>query len=280
MRTGAGVPIFGAMPTWTEVVLRASGHRGCRPAVTDVRTGDVLTYDMLAKQVGHAAAALRARGLVPGEPVIVHLPPGHDYPLAVHAVTAAGALVVPLAADMDRDAFYERLSSSRARMMITDAALAERAAAAVGDSRIRRILTFAEVAETVCPDGVDDPVPPGPDAPALTFDGRRALSHAHVVAELGRLVPEAMIRERDFVLVGTCEPREQAAVFDLALMGGAHVVAAPGATAGECRRLIEEYGITVAAVPQGMVREPAESQWLRVPVSVYGHTMDLVMPRR
>ncbi|MGV9537676.1 hypothetical protein ACWDR9_29035, partial [Streptosporangium sandarakinum] len=36
------------MPTWTDVVLSAAGHRGERPAVTDAATGDVLSYAALA----------------------------------------------------------------------------------------------------------------------------------------------------------------------------------------------------------------------------------------
>ncbi|NYF42281.1 acyl-coenzyme A synthetase/AMP-(fatty) acid ligase [Streptosporangium sandarakinum] len=314
------------MPTWTDVVLSAAGHRGERPAVTDAATGDVLSYAALAGRIGPATAELRDRGVAPGDRVVVRLPPGPGFPLAVHAAAAAGALVVPLAADLDRDVFYECLAASRARMMITDRVQAEWSMRVAGDSRVRQILTLEEVTSPR-PDGPGAPprrgpvvppqrdpgaqprrgpsvppqrgpsapprrgpgVPPrrgaavrsrgGAEAPALTFDGSRVISHAGVVAELRRLAPEAMLRERDRVLVATTEPRAQAALFDLALMGGAHVVAAPGATPGECRALIEEYGITVAAVPPWAVARPAGSRWPRVTVSAYGRSTELVIPR-
>ncbi|MEU9835149.1 AMP-binding protein [Streptosporangium sp. NPDC048047] len=323
------------MPTWTDVVLTAAGHRGERPAVTDAATGDVLSYAALAGRVGQATAELRDRGVGPGDRVVVRLPPGPGFPIAVHAAAAAGALVVPLAADLDRDVFYECLSASHARMMITDRAQAERSMRVAGESRVRQILTLEalETLETLeevtspRPDGPGVPsrrgpvvppqrdpgvqprrgpsVPPqrgpsapprrgpglpprrgaavrsrgGAEAPALTFDGRRVISHAGVVAELLRLAPEAMLRERDRVLVATTEPRAQTVLFDLALMGGAHVVAAPGATPGECRALIEEYGVTVAAVPPWALTRPAGSRWPRVTVSAYGRSTELVIPR-
>lgn len=262
------------MATWTEVVLGDAGRRGGRPAVTDASTDEVLAYDMLLKRQGRAAAGLRERGLTPGDPVLVHLPPGRHYPLAVHAAAAAGGLVVPLEADLDLELFYERLSSSKARMLITNSDLARWSTTAVGDSRIRQIFTFGHVPGATSFADLDGPPGPTPPGPAVTFDGFQVLGHDEVVRELRRLSTEVRIRERDVVLVAATEAREQAALFDLALMGGAHVIAAAGASLGECRELIDRHHVTIAAVPP-RIAPLLGGQHIRP--TVYGRTMELVL---
>lgn len=262
------------MATWTDVVLGDAGRRGGRPAVTDVRTGEVLAYDMLLKRLGRAAAGLRERGLTPGDPVLVHLPPGRHYPLAVHAAAAAGGLVVPLEADMDLELFYERLSTSKARMLITNDDLARWSTSAVGDSRIRQIFTFGEVPGATPFSDLDGPPRPTPGGPAVTFDGFQVLGHADVVSELHRMAEEIRIRERDVVLVAATEAREQAAMFDLALMAGAHVIAAPGATLTECRELMRTHHVTIAAAPPRLAPVLGGDH---VRPAAYGRTLELVL---
>lgn len=262
------------MSTWTDVVLGVAGRRGGRSAVTDARTGEVLAYDMLVKRLERAAAGLRDRGLAHGDPVLVHLPPGRDYPLAVHAAAVAGGLVTPLEADMDLELFYERLSSSGARMMITDEDLARRSTSAVGDSRIRQIFTFGEVPGMTPFGDLDGPPCPPAGGAAVTFNGVHVLSHDQVVAELRRLTTVLPLRERDVVLVAATESHEQSAIFDLALMAGAHVVAAPGASAGECRELIARHHVTVTAAPPRVAPHlPGEHHRL----AVHGHLMEVVL---
>ncbi|MFI6323836.1 AMP-binding protein [Nonomuraea sp. NPDC050556] len=262
------------MATWTDVVLGDAGRRGGRPAVTDVRTGEVLAYDMLMKKLGRAAAGLRDRGLTPGDPVLVHLPPGQHYPLAVHAAAAAGGLVVPIEADMDLELFYERLSHSRARMLITNDDLARWSTSAVGDSRIRQIFTFGEVPGATPFADLDGPPRETPGGPAVTFDGFNVLDHDEVVRELRRMAAEIRVRERDIVLVAATEAREQAGMFDLALMAGAHVIAAPGATLGECRELIREHRVTIVAAPTRLAPVLGGEH---VRPTMYGRTLDLVL---
>ncbi|GAA4075011.1 AMP-binding protein [Nonomuraea soli] len=263
------------MPTWTDAVLGEAGRRNGRPAVTDAGTGEILTYELLPKRLNRAAAGLRERGLSTGDPVLVHLPPGANYPLAVHAAAAAGGLVVPLEADMDTELFYERLCSSRARILITDAELASWSTSAVGESRIRQIFAFGEVhgATAFCDlDGAPERVPV---ASAASFDGRRVVSHAEMVAELRRISRELRLRERDVVLVAATESREQAMIFDVALMAGAHIVATADTSLSRCRELIGQYGVTLAAVPP---RIAPVLPGTHTSLTVHGHTMIVVRP--
>lgn len=245
--------------------------------MTDVRTGEVLTYELLVKKLGRAAAGLRERGLSTGDPVLVHLPPGANYPLAVHSAAAAGGVVLPLESDMDTELFYERLCSSRARLLITDPPLAMWSTMAVGESRIRQIFTFGEVPGATSFCDLDGRAARVPVSLAASFDGRHRIGHAEMVAELWRLTREVRLTEQDTVLVSATEAREQAAMFDLALMAGAHVVTAGEISLGRCRELIEDHGVTVAAVPPRLA-PVLDGEHVRL--TVHGHTMTLVRPRR
>ncbi|MEV0586225.1 AMP-binding protein [Nonomuraea sp. NPDC050310] len=265
------------MPTWTDVVLGDATRRNGRPAVTDVRTGEVLTYELLAKKLGRAAAGLRERGLSTGDPVLVHLPPGANYPLALHAAAAAGALVLPLECDMDTELFYERLCTSRARLLITDAELAEWSTSAVGESRIRQIFAFGDVPGATSFCDLDGRPAKVPVSVAASFDGRHRIGHAGMVTELRRLSREVGLTERDTVLVAATEAREQAVMFDLAMMAGAHVIATVEPTLSRCRELIADHRVSVAAVPPRLA-PVLDGEHVRL--TVHGHTMVLVRTPR
>src|ERR1044072_1497184 len=80
--------------TWTELVLGASPVQGDQPAVSDVRTGEVLSYNAFARKVTHAAAGLRRHGLRYGDRVIVDMPLGGGFAMAVHSVAWSGGVAV------------------------------------------------------------------------------------------------------------------------------------------------------------------------------------------
>ncbi|NUR85655.1 MAG: AMP-binding protein, partial [Nonomuraea sp.] len=80
--------------TWTELVMAAAPSKGDQPAVSDVRTGEVLSYAAFARRVTRAAAGLRRDGLAYGDHVLVDVPLGATLPVAVHAVAWAGGVAV------------------------------------------------------------------------------------------------------------------------------------------------------------------------------------------
>jgi long-chain acyl-CoA synthetase len=115
-------------------VLRDSAARyPDRTAVVD--DGVRLTYRELWHEVRCFAAALRARGVGPGDRVGVLLPNTADFPRAYYAVLAAGGTVVPVHALLVADEIAQVLRHSGCRALVSGGplrALAESAAAQVG----------------------------------------------------------------------------------------------------------------------------------------------------
>ncbi|MGI5327819.1 AMP-binding protein [Actinomadura nitritigenes] len=96
-----GVDAAAAYPgaTVTRAVLGGAGsgpEKTARPAVADASSGRSLTYGELATRIGAAAAGLLREGIRPGDVVGLHLPGGPEFALALHAVTAAGAVPFPV----------------------------------------------------------------------------------------------------------------------------------------------------------------------------------------
>jgi acyl-CoA synthetase (AMP-forming)/AMP-acid ligase II len=77
----------------------AARHAG-RPAVTDVRSGQVLTYGALAREAEQVTAFLRARGIEPGQRVALVAPNSPGYLAAAFGLLATGACLVPLATNL------------------------------------------------------------------------------------------------------------------------------------------------------------------------------------
>src|SRR3954463_8680879 len=83
-----------------------------------------LTYGALQGRVGTLANTLTSDGVVRGDRVLVMLENGIEYAVAVHAVAAAGAVLVPVhpLTKADKLAFIAR--DTRARALLTHASLA------------------------------------------------------------------------------------------------------------------------------------------------------------
>ncbi|WP_165977008.1 AMP-binding protein [Nonomuraea diastatica] len=234
--------------TWTELVMAAAPTRGERPAVSDVRTGEVLSYAMFVKRVTRAAAGLRRQGLGYGERVIVNVPPGAALPVAIHAVAWAGGVAV-LAA------------SGSARMMITQRNYDPAA------TQVEQVYSFLPVegakpfAELLDERGVEF----GPLAgPALTFDGRRVFDHDELAGDLRRLATRVAIAKDDVLISAVNDPFRGLRVIDLAMMSGAHVVVAHEPSLVGCRVLAQERGAGVVVAPYDLARRLLGNPALRV----------------
>src|SRR4051794_9876540 len=96
-----GVDAAAAYPgaTVTRAVFGGAGSdpaKTARPAVADASSGRSLTYGELAARTAAAAAGLVREGIRPGDVVGLYLPGGPEFALALHAVTAAGAVPFPV----------------------------------------------------------------------------------------------------------------------------------------------------------------------------------------
>ncbi|TDC04634.1 hypothetical protein E1267_22335 [Nonomuraea longispora] len=234
--------------TWTELVMAAAPTRGEQPAVSDVRTGEVLSYATFVKRVTRAAAGLRSQGLRYGDKVIVNVPPGATLPVATHSVAWAGGVVV-LAA------------SGSARMLITQRHYDPAA------TRVEQVYSFRPV-EGAKPftELLDErEVEFGPLAgPALTFDGRRVFDHGELAGDLRRLAARAAITENDVVISAVNDPFRALRVIDLAMTCGAHVVVAHEPSLVGCRVLAEERRASVVVAPYDLARRLLREPALRV----------------
>ncbi|HET7714712.1 MAG TPA: AMP-binding protein [Bauldia sp.] len=89
----------------------------------------VTTYGDLKRDSDRLAHALRARGVLPGERIAIHLPQSVETVVAHMAAYRLGAVVVPLAALFGPEALRVRLAASGVRVAVTDAAGAAKLAA-------------------------------------------------------------------------------------------------------------------------------------------------------
>ncbi|MFI6919706.1 AMP-binding protein [Nonomuraea spiralis] len=235
--------------TWTELVMGSAPSKGDQPAVSDVRTGEVLSYAQFARRVTRAAAGLRRDGLTAGDRVLIDLPLGAALPVAVHAVAWAGGIAVLRGA-------------GPARMMITlgrhdaDVAAADRVYAF---RPTPGAFPFAGLLNA-------SPLEFGPLAgAALALGAGRVLDHDELAADLRNLAARLVIGKDDVVVNAAGDLVKGLRVLDLAVMSGAHVViAANEPTVIGCRVLAAERGATMVVAPYDVARRLLGDPSLRV----------------
>ncbi|MEV1171329.1 AMP-binding protein [Nonomuraea sp. NPDC049784] len=233
--------------TWTELVMAAAPTQGDQPAVSDVRTGEVVSYSAFVRRVTRAAAGLRLQGLKPGDHVIVNVPLGATLPVAVHAVAWAGGVAV-LAA------------SGAARFMITqrdyDSAVAE----------VEQVFSFQPVAGAKPFSELigDRTVEFGPLAGPAIIDGGRTFRHDTLAGDLRKLASRLVIGKDDVVISAVSEPFKGLRVVDLAMTAGAHVIVAHEPSLIGCRVLAAERRATMVVAPYDLARRLLGDPVLRV----------------
>ncbi|MFI6499084.1 AMP-binding protein [Nonomuraea typhae] len=232
--------------TWTELVMQAAPARGDRPAVTDVRTGEVMTYATLVRRVTHAAAGLRRHGLRYGDRVLVDLPPSAALPCAVHAVAWSGGVAVlgptSTAAGL---AIVNRRRDTRAEKVFTfePGQGADRFSSLVGEASV----DFGPLA-----------------GPALSLDGRHVLTHEDLTGDLRRLATRLHVVKDDVVLIAVNDPLKALRTMDLVFACGAQVVVAHEPTLIGCRVLASEHAATLVVAPYELARRLLGDPLLRV----------------
>ncbi|KQU05749.1 AMP-dependent synthetase [Methylobacterium sp. Leaf469] len=150
-----------------------------RPAILAVTAAGVATttFGTLKAESDRLAAALRRRGVEPGDRVAVLLPQSAAVVVAHAAAYKLGAIALPLAGLFGPDALAYRLADSGARALITDAAgLAKVAPLRAGLPGLDLVLSLDGAGEGAlayadlladASDATFTPVDTGPDDPAL-----------------------------------------------------------------------------------------------------------------
>ncbi|MFB4295899.1 AMP-binding protein [Actinomadura sp. NTSP31] len=262
-----GVDAAAAFPgaTVTRAVFCGAGSdpaKAARPAVADASSGRSLSYGELAARVGAAASGLVREGVRPGDVVGLHLPGGPEFVLALHAVTAAGAVPFPVggrpAAEVAR-----LLEDAGVRAAITWPGLAGEVrapdrrlfcfGAEPGTEPFATLLTGPPASVRLDPSRAPALVactggPPGPVRAVR-------LTHAEVVAGLVRVAEAGMIGNADIVL--TALPLSDVlglnGVLNPALRLGATVVAFTGGGRHDLLRALQRWRATVAVLPPALV---------------------------
>ncbi|MFB9623494.1 AMP-binding protein [Nonomuraea helvata] len=234
--------------TWTELVMAAAPTRGDQPAVSDVRTGEVLSYSAFVRRVTRAAAGLSRQGLRFGDHVLVNVPLGASLPVAVHAVAWAGGVAV-LAA------------SGAARFMITQSHYDSTVA------KVEQVYSFQPVPGAK-PFGEligDRTLEFGPLAgPAIIVDGVRTFRHDALASDLRKLASRLVIDKDDVVLSAVSEPFRGLRLVDLAMTAGAHVIVAHEPSVVGCRVLAAERRATMVVAPYDVAKRLLGDPMLRV----------------
>nr|SBP00369.1 long-chain-fatty-acid--CoA ligase [Nonomuraea gerenzanensis] len=228
--------------------MAAAPMKGEQPAVSDVRTGEVLSYTAFARRVIRAAAGLRAQGLRYGDQVLVNLPLGASLPLAVHSVAWAGGVAVLSA-------------TGSARMMIAQDHYDPAAVKVDQVFAFRPTPGARSFTELLTAGAVEF----GPLAgPALTLDGIRLFDNLELAADLRELATRLVIGKDDVVLSAVSEPFRGLRLIDLAMTAGAHVVVAHEPSLVGCRVLAHERRATVVVAPYDLAKKLLGNPVLRV----------------
>ncbi|MFF4196398.1 AMP-binding protein [Nonomuraea sp. NPDC001831] len=235
--------------TWTELVMSSAPSKGDQPAVSDVRTGEVLSYAQFARRVTRAAGGLRRDGLGYGDRVLIDLPLGASLAVAVHAVAWAGGVAV-------------LGGPGPVRMVIT------RGPREPGGAAADRVYAFRPSPGALPFAGLlnASPVEFGPLAgAALAPGGGRVLDHDELAADLRNLAARLVVGKDDVVVNAAGDLLKGLRVLDLALMSGAHVViAANEPTVIGCRVLAAERRATMVVAPYDVARRLVGNPILRV----------------
>ncbi|MFI0407527.1 AMP-binding protein [Actinomadura sp. 3N508] len=187
--------------TITETVLdavRANAARRAGAALIDPARR--LGYAAFAEQVAAAADGLRRHGARPGDVGAVHVSGVCDLALAVHAVSASGAVPALLPPDAGPAEAAALLTESGARFLLTGADTAARTLPAAERSYVRQVFAFGDVPGTTPFERLLEPGPdtgsdtgdaPSPDPlrdPALRLCAPpEEITHADRLADLYRL---------------------------------------------------------------------------------------------
>ncbi|MFC6935520.1 AMP-binding protein [Actinomadura yumaensis] len=144
-----GPPAVSETSVTGAVLAAARDHaarRGDRPALAC--PGEEVGYARFAATVPAAADGMRRLGVRPGDVAAVHLAGACDLALAVHAVTAAGAVPAPLPLDGGVGDLAAALTETGARFLFTARGTSARSLAAAERSFVRQVFAFGDVPGT------------------------------------------------------------------------------------------------------------------------------------
>lgn len=125
-----------------DFILDRAHARGDRPALVDSVSGRTITYAQLPDLVDRAAAALARLGLRKGDVCAILSPNTPDYPIAMLAIARLGATATTASPLYTKTDLGRHLTDSRAKLLITAAALASTWKDVTKDAGVEHVITF------------------------------------------------------------------------------------------------------------------------------------------
>ncbi len=127
-----------------DFVLAWASARGTRPALVDSVTGRSISYAQLPELVDRAAAGFSRLGLGKGDVCAIFSQNTPEYPIAMLALARLGAIATTASPLYTKDDLTKQLTDSRARILLTSAALAQTWREAAAEVRIEHVMTFED----------------------------------------------------------------------------------------------------------------------------------------
>jgi len=127
-----------------DFVLARACARGTRPALVDSVTGRCITYARLPELVDRAAAGFARLGLGKGDVCAIFSQNTPEYPIAMLALARLGAIATTASPLYTKHDLVKQLTDSRARILLTSAALAQTWREAASEVRIEHVITFED----------------------------------------------------------------------------------------------------------------------------------------
>jgi len=119
----------------TEQVFKHASTKPEAIAMADGLTGRTITYGSLLEQIRQTAAGLAARGIKKGDVVSLWSPNVPEWPVVFFAVVRLGAIVHTSNPVSTPDELAFQLNDANAKMLFTIGALADKAKAAIEESK-------------------------------------------------------------------------------------------------------------------------------------------------
>ncbi|MFF5263089.1 AMP-binding protein [Actinomadura viridis] len=267
------VPDTTVTKTVLEAARRHAVRDGDRPAL--IGSGRRIGFARFVDIVPAAAVGLARRGVRLGDVGAIQVADACDTALAVHAVTAAGAVAAPLPAGLPAGELARLMDECGARFLMTGAgAEAGPALAATGRSRVRQVFAFGDLPGATPfarlaggPEGtghegtgppplVEVSVDPLRDPALHLHDPPEDLTHADRLADLFRLGGAAGVVEGDVLAccAADCSVPTWLGLMDLCLTQGATFAGVPDADPAALLAAVDAHGATLAVVTPEKLR--------------------------
>ena len=247
-----------------DVVLGAALTRAGQPALVDGISGRVITYGELVAQVRGVAAGFAALGIGKGDVVALWSPNSPEFAIVFHAVAKLGAIITTANPVATSHELSRQLMDAGARLLVTTAALLDRAREAI-DKTGRPITlvttdvtpgvaSLASIALDADPPAVT--IVPAEDVIALPYSSGTTglpkgvmLTHRNLVANLMQVDALEHPDLRAFVgVLPFFHIYGMLVILNFALMRGATVVTLPRFELEPFLKVLQEWPIALAHI--------------------------------